>query len=151
MLGIEVRTAAATALAARSCAATPRQSAAPASCFSIFNTRIWSAVGFGDVRVSARAAAHSHMCTSHTVTHSFSDIRVCVCGLVDGSLYCKAAPRLSTLTTLQLRRPAHRPSWPPGLFLGAPGLHPRRRQSRQSWEKMPCSSLKFFSFFLMEL
>jgi len=33
-------------LAARSCAATPRQSAAPASCFSILTTRIWSAVGF---------------------------------------------------------------------------------------------------------
>jgi hypothetical protein len=51
MLGIEVRTAAATALAARSCAATPRQSAAPASCSSIFNTRIWSAVSFAAVRM----------------------------------------------------------------------------------------------------
>jgi len=57
MPGIEVRTAAATALAAISCAATPRQSAAPASCSSIFNTRIWSAVGFTAVLVSARAAA----------------------------------------------------------------------------------------------
>jgi hypothetical protein len=63
MIGIEVRTADATALAARSCAATPRQSAAPSSCSSIFNTRIWSAVGLAAVRVSARAAAmHSPLC-----------------------------------------------------------------------------------------
>ena len=63
LLGIEVRTAAATALAARSCAATPRQSASPASCSSIFNTGIWSAVGFAAVWVSARAAAtHSPLC-----------------------------------------------------------------------------------------
>ena len=40
-----------------SCAATPRQSAAPASCSSILTTRTWSAVGFAAVRVSARAAA----------------------------------------------------------------------------------------------
>jgi len=56
MLGIEVRTSAATALAARSCAATPRQSAAKASCFSISNTRIWSAVVSAEVRLPARAA-----------------------------------------------------------------------------------------------
>jgi hypothetical protein len=63
LLGREVRTAAASALAARSCAAMPRQSAAPSSCSSIFNTRIWSAVGFAAVRVSARAVAkHSPLC-----------------------------------------------------------------------------------------
>ena len=39
LFGIEVRTAAATALAARSCAATPRQWPAPASCSSIFVSR----------------------------------------------------------------------------------------------------------------
>ena len=41
----------------------PRQSAAPASCSSIFNTHICSAVGFAAVRGSARAAAtHSPLC-----------------------------------------------------------------------------------------
>jgi hypothetical protein len=41
----------------------PRQSAAPASCSSIFNTRICSAVGFAAVRGSARAVAtHSPLC-----------------------------------------------------------------------------------------
>jgi len=49
---------------------------------------------------------------------------------------CTNKPCLATLTTLQLRRLAHRPSWPSGLVLGAPGLHHRRRQSRQSWEQM---------------
>ena len=39
------------------CAAPPRQSAASASCFSITNTRIWSAVGFAAVRVPVGAAA----------------------------------------------------------------------------------------------
>ena len=38
-----------------------------------------------------RARAHVHRCTSHTLTHSFSHIRVCVCAC-DDSLYCKAAP-----------------------------------------------------------
>ena len=57
---MEVRTAAANALAARSCAATPRQSAAPASCVSSSNTRIWSAVGFAAVQAPVlAAAAHS--------------------------------------------------------------------------------------------
>jgi len=52
--GIEVRTAAATLLAAGSCAATPRQSeASSASCLNISNTRMWSA---------AAAAAHSPLC-----------------------------------------------------------------------------------------
>jgi hypothetical protein len=56
-------TAAATALAACSCAATPRQSAALASCSSIPSTRIWPAVGFAAVLVPARtAAAHSPLC-----------------------------------------------------------------------------------------
>ena len=40
-----------------------RQSAATASCASISNTRIWSAVGFAAVRVPARAAAaHWPLC-----------------------------------------------------------------------------------------
>jgi len=115
-------------LAVRSCAATPRQSAEPASCSSIFNTRIWSAVGFDAVPAPACAATHSplcpafraliwqqqrervrvevcvclsvcvcarvRMCTSHTLTHSFSHIRVCahlaVFGAVGGGLASSA-------------------------------------------------------------
>ena len=64
MPGIEVRKAAATALAVSSCAATPRQSAASASCSSFSITRIWSAVGFATIfplRVPV-AAAHSRLC-----------------------------------------------------------------------------------------
>jgi hypothetical protein len=41
----------------------------------------------------ARAPAHVHMWMSHTLTHSFSHIGVCVCAsLVDDILYCKPAP-----------------------------------------------------------
>jgi hypothetical protein len=68
MLGIAVRMVAAIALAARSCAATPRQLAAPSNCSSISNTRIRSAVGNVSVRVSARAAAtHSPLCPLHSL------------------------------------------------------------------------------------
>ena len=50
-------------------AATPRQSAALASCSSFPSTRIWSGVGFAAVLVPARtAAAHSPLCPAfHTL------------------------------------------------------------------------------------
>ena len=43
--------------------------------------------------VCARVRAHMHLCTSRTLTHSFSHIRVSVCvSLVNESLYSNATP-----------------------------------------------------------
>jgi hypothetical protein len=70
MLGMEVRTAAATAQAVRA-PALPRPASQQHHQAALVspNTRIWSAVGFAAVRVSARAAAvHSPLCPAfHTL------------------------------------------------------------------------------------
>jgi len=91
MLCIEVLTAAATSLATHSCAATPRQSAAQASCANIFNTLIWSAVGFAAVRASAWSTSYSsifNMLIWSAV--GFADVRVSARAAATQSPLCPA-------------------------------------------------------------
>ena len=109
MFGMEVRTAAATALATHSCVATPRQSAAPASYACIANTRIWSAVGFAAVRVPDRAAAaHSHLCPAFHAL--ISSNREKECGLVrdsNGEAFARVSVCLSVCVCVHARAHVH--------------------------------------------
>ena len=133
--GIEV-TAAATALAACSCAATPRQSAAPSSCSSIFNTRICSAV----VRVSARAAAtHSPLCPAfHALIWQQQRERVRVGRQSDG----EAFSRVCVCRCVRSRASAHvHMQHTQGVVVSTPGSPWSSRRRPCTWRTAaPCTA-----------